>query len=112
MQYAIYILNRSPTRANAKRASRIEVLTGKAPYSRRIVVFGPSCSVYRDPRKSLLQQQSETGIIVGVSEVTKGYKILLQRENKVVVTQREEHIHVKNIFTVSDTQNAQLQRAM
>ena len=101
MQYAIHILNRSPTRANAKRASRIEVLTGKAPYSRRIVVFGPSCSVYRDPRKSLLHQRLQTGIIVGLREETKGYKVLLQRENKVVVTR-----HVNNISTLSDTKNA------
>ena len=88
MQYAIYILNRSPTRANAKRASPNEVLTGKAPDLRSIVVFGSSCSVYRYPRKSSLHQRSQTGIIVGVSEETKGYKILLQRENKVVVEKR------------------------
>uniref|UniRef100_A0AAV1UMW7 Uncharacterized protein n=1 Tax=Peronospora matthiolae TaxID=2874970 RepID=A0AAV1UMW7_9STRA len=107
VQYAVHILNRSPTRANAKRASPIEVLTGKSPDLRSIVVFGSSCSVYRDPRKSSLQRRSQTGIIVGVSEETKGYKVLLQRENKVVVTQ-----HVKNISTLSDAQNAQLQRAL
>uniref|UniRef100_A0AAV1TVX0 Retroviral polymerase SH3-like domain-containing protein n=1 Tax=Peronospora matthiolae TaxID=2874970 RepID=A0AAV1TVX0_9STRA len=106
VQCAVYILNRSPTRANAKRASPIEVLTGKVPDLRSIVVFGSSCSVYRDPRKSSLQQRSQTGIIVGVSEDTKGYKVLLQRESKVVVTK-----HVKNISTLSDAQNEQLQRA-
>ena len=86
VQYAVHILNRSPTRANEKRASPIEVLTGKAPDLRSIVVFGSSCSVYRDLRKRSLQQRSQTGIIVGVSEETKGYKVLLKRENKVVVT--------------------------
>ena len=107
VQYAVHILNRSPTRANAKRASPIEVLTGNASDLRTIVVFGSSCSVYRDPRKSSLHQRSQTGIIVGVSEETKGYKVLLQQENKVVVTQ-----HVKNNSTLSYAQNAQLQRAM
>ena len=51
VQYASYILNRSPTRANAKRASPLEVLTGKVPDLRKIVVFGSTCSVYRDPSK-------------------------------------------------------------
>lgn len=97
VHYAVHILNCSPTRANAKRASPIEVLTSKAPDLRSIVVFGSLCSVYRNPRKSSLQQRSQTGIIVSVSEKTKGYKVFLQRENKVVVTQ-----HVKNISTLSD----------
>ena len=39
VQYAVHILNRSPTRANAKRALPIEVLTGKSPDMRSIVVF-------------------------------------------------------------------------
>lgn len=103
VQYAVHILKPSPTRANAKRASPIEVLTGKSPDLRCIVVFGSSCSFDRDPRKSSLQRRSQTGMIVGVSEETKGYKVLLHRENKVVVTQ-----HVKNISTLLDAQNAQL----
>uniref|UniRef100_A0AAV1UL62 Secreted protein n=1 Tax=Peronospora matthiolae TaxID=2874970 RepID=A0AAV1UL62_9STRA len=50
--YAVHILNRSPTRATAKRASQLEVLTGKTSGLRGIVVFGSQCSVYRDPRKN------------------------------------------------------------
>ena len=107
VQYAVYILNRSPTRANVKRSSPLEMLTGKVPDLRGIVVFGSPCSVYRDPRKNSLLKRSQRGIIVGVSEETKGYKVLLPRENKVVVTQ-----HVKDIETLSEAQNAQLQRAM
>uniref|UniRef100_A0AAV1T191 Integrase catalytic domain-containing protein n=1 Tax=Peronospora matthiolae TaxID=2874970 RepID=A0AAV1T191_9STRA len=90
VQYAVYILNRSPTRANEKRASPLEMLTGKVPDLRGIVVFGSPCSVYRDPRKNSLLKRSQHGIIVGV-----------------VVTQ-----HVKDIATLSEAQNAQLQRAM
>ena len=40
VEYAAYILNRSPTSANAKRASPIEVLTKHAPDRRDIVAFG------------------------------------------------------------------------
>uniref|UniRef100_A0AAV1V2L8 Uncharacterized protein n=1 Tax=Peronospora matthiolae TaxID=2874970 RepID=A0AAV1V2L8_9STRA len=105
--YAVHILNRSPTRANAKRASPLEVLTGKTPDLREIVVFGSQCSVYRDPRKNSLLQRSGRAIIVGISEETKGYKVLLPRDNKVVVAQ-----HIKNIETLTEAQNAQLQRAM
>lgn len=64
VQYAVYIWNRSPERANTKRASFIEVLTDKAPDLRNIVVFGSSCSVYREPHKKPLQQRSQTYIIV------------------------------------------------
>uniref|UniRef100_A0AAV1T9S2 Uncharacterized protein n=1 Tax=Peronospora matthiolae TaxID=2874970 RepID=A0AAV1T9S2_9STRA len=105
--YAVHILNRSPTRANAKRASPFEVLTGKTPDLRGIDVFGSQCSVYRDPRKNSLLQRSGRAIIVGFSEETKGYKVLLPRDNKVVVTQ-----HIKKIETLTEAQNAQLQRVM
>uniref|UniRef100_A0AAV1TTK9 Reverse transcriptase Ty1/copia-type domain-containing protein n=1 Tax=Peronospora matthiolae TaxID=2874970 RepID=A0AAV1TTK9_9STRA len=105
--YAVHILNRSPTRANAKRASPLEVLTGKTPDLRGFVIFGSQCSVYRDPRKNSLLQRSGRAIIVGVSEETKGYKVLLPRDNKVVVTQ-----HIKNIEKLTEAQKAQLQRAM
>ena len=103
----MYILNWIPTRANVKGASPLEMLTGKAPDMRGIVCLGSPCSVYRDPRKNSLLKRSQRGIIVGVSEETKGYKVLLPRENKVVVTQ-----HVKDIETLSEAQNAHLQRAM
>ncbi|CAI5733036.1 unnamed protein product [Peronospora farinosa] len=39
-EYATYNLNRSPTSANPKRASFIEVLTKRAPDLRKIVIFG------------------------------------------------------------------------
>ncbi|CAI5708769.1 unnamed protein product [Hyaloperonospora brassicae] len=107
VQYASYIPNRSPTRANAKRASPLKLLTEKVPDLRKIVVFGPTCSVYRDPSKNSLQQRAQLATIVGVSEETKGYKVYLRKKNKVIVTQ-----HVKNIDTLSEAQNAQLQQEM
>ena len=54
MEYAAYILNRSPSRSNQNRASPIEVLTKKVPDLISIVAFGSIYTVYRDPRKSSL----------------------------------------------------------
>uniref|UniRef100_A0AAV1T2Z2 Reverse transcriptase Ty1/copia-type domain-containing protein n=1 Tax=Peronospora matthiolae TaxID=2874970 RepID=A0AAV1T2Z2_9STRA len=92
--YAVHILNRSPTRANAKRASPLEVLTGKTPNLRGIVVFGSHA-------RGAPSLSSSSAI------KPKGYKVLLPRDNKVVVTQR-----IKNIETLTEAQNAKLQRAM
>ena len=50
----MYILNCILTRANVKRASPLEMLTGKEPDMRGIVFLGSPCSVYRDPRKNPL----------------------------------------------------------
>ncbi|CAI5733963.1 unnamed protein product [Hyaloperonospora brassicae] len=105
--YAVYILNRSPSRANDKRASPLEVLAGVAPDLRKIVVFGSHCHVYRDSGKSALQQRSQIGTIVGIAEDTKGYKVYLCKDNKVIVTQ-----HIKGVDTLTDKQSMQLQRAM
>ena len=107
VEYAAYILNRSPTSSNLRRASPLQVLTKVSPDLRNIVVFGSSCTVYRDPRKNSLAQRAQVGIIVGRSDETKGYRVFLQKDNVVVVTQ-----HVKNIATLSDEQNVQPQRAL
>lgn len=45
--YATYILSRSPSTANWKRAPPIEVLTGKKPRIADVVFFGSSCTTYR-----------------------------------------------------------------
>ena len=45
-------------------------------------------------------------MIIGRSDETKGFRVLLQKENKVTVTQ-----HVRNAETLSLEQNNQLQRA-
>ncbi|CAI5732629.1 unnamed protein product [Peronospora farinosa] len=104
---AVYILNRRPTSANLCRASPLQVLTEVAPDLRDVVVFGSTCTAYRDPRKDSLAQRAQVGIIVGRSDETKGYRVFLQKDNILVVTQ-----HVKSIETLSDEQNSQLQRAL
>ena len=100
VEYAAYILNRSPTRANEARASPIQILTNHAPDLRKIVVFGSICSVYRDPRKDSLKQRSVVGVIIGASNEIKGYRVFLKKDNKVVTTQ-----HVTDIKTLNKDQN-------
>lgn len=104
-QYAAYVLNRSPTKANSKRASPLEALTDHAPDLRKIVAFRSVCTAFRDPRNNSLQLPAQLGHIVGMSNETKGYRLFL-RKDRVVVTQR-----VKNIETLTDELNAQLQRS-
>ncbi|GAB9476727.1 unnamed protein product [Globisporangium polare] len=57
VESAAFILNRSPTRANAKRASPFEVLTKQVSDMREIVVFGLICTFYRDPHNNNSLQQ-------------------------------------------------------
>jgi hypothetical protein len=106
-EYAANVLNRSPTRSNPKRASPLEVLTSLAPSLMDIVVFGSPCMVFRDPRKQNLQKHAVRGYVIGKSDETKGYKVLLAKERKVITTR-----HVTAIETLGDSANAQLQRVL
>ena len=95
-------------RARKRSAHRpIEVLTKQVPDLRENVVFGSICSVYRDPGKNSLAQRAQVGVIIGRSDETKGFRVFLQKENKVTITQ-----HVRNVETLSAEQNGQLQRAL
>ena len=85
----------------------MEVLTMHAPELRDKVAFGSVCSIYRDPRKSSLAKRSQVGIIIVRSDETNVYRVFLQKKNKVTVTQ-----HVKDIKTLSEAQNNQLQREL
>nr|CCA26270.1 copialike retrotransposable element putative [Albugo laibachii Nc14] len=106
-EHAAYILNRSTTRAILKRASPIEVLTGRAPSLQGIVVFGSPCMVWWDLKKKALVRHEERALILGISEETKGYKVLLLKD-KVVTTTR----HITNIETIDGAANRQIQRAL
>uniref|UniRef100_A0AAV1VBX8 Integrase catalytic domain-containing protein n=1 Tax=Peronospora matthiolae TaxID=2874970 RepID=A0AAV1VBX8_9STRA len=72
VEYAAFVLNRSPTSANARRASPLQMLTKQTPDLREIVAFGSICTVYRDPRKNSLKQRAQVRVIVGRSDETKG----------------------------------------
>ncbi|CAI5734969.1 unnamed protein product [Hyaloperonospora brassicae] len=107
VEYAAFVLNRSPTSANERRASPLQMLTKHTPNPREIVAFGSVCTVYRNQRKNSLKQRAQVGAIVGLSEETKGYRVFLKKNNVVVFTQ-----HVKNIEMLSDEQNDRLQRVL
>lgn len=65
-------------------------------------MFGSPCTVYRDPRKKNFSQQ---GMIVGIGEETKGYRLYLPKDKVVITTQ-----HVRNIETLNKKQNENVQR--
>lgn len=75
MKYAAYTLSVNPTRANRRSASPIEVLTNKAPDPREVAVFGSTCAVNIDPRKNLLAQRSQVGVIIEFSYETNAYSV-------------------------------------
>ncbi|GMF25153.1 unnamed protein product [Phytophthora fragariaefolia] len=85
--YASYIRNIVPTRANADYKSPIDVLTGKQPRVSHILKFGSKCTVFI-PRKTgrSLQKRAEKAIILGVSTKQKGYRLLLPRTKKFVIS--------------------------
>ena len=101
----MHILNRCVSREQCKESITTRDAGGQyTGYARNRRLRLP-CNVYREPRKNSLQQRSQRGVIVGISDETKGYKV--RKENKVIVSQ-----YVGNIETLLDAQNAQLQRAM
>lgn len=97
VQYTAYILNRAPTYANAGRASTMKSLTKVTPTLGEIVVFGSPCTVYRDPSSKNFSHRAQQGMIVGISEATKDYRVYLAKYKKVVTTQ-----HVRNIETLAE----------
>ena len=105
--YACYMLNRVPCRANPRRESPIQMLTGKAPNLTELATFGSLCTAYRNPHKSCWKPRAEEGRILGKSEEVKGYKVLLIKSRTVVVTQ-----HVKNIKTFTPEQNSELEKGL
>jgi hypothetical protein len=106
-EYAAYVLNRMPTRANAGRKSPIEILTGVPAVLIDIVIFGSPCTVYRNPKKKSLTKRGTPGIIVGKNDETKGYRVLLPAFQVVITTR-----HVGQIETLSEEANEQLKRVL
>uniref|UniRef100_A0AAV1UP75 Integrase catalytic domain-containing protein n=1 Tax=Peronospora matthiolae TaxID=2874970 RepID=A0AAV1UP75_9STRA len=104
VKYAAYVLNRSPTSANAKRTSPMEILTKHAPDLREIVAFGSIYTIYRDPGKNSLARRAQVGVIIGRSDETKILRVFIQKESKATVAQ-----HVRNIETLTSMeQNSQI----
>ncbi|KAG3202944.1 hypothetical protein PC128_g2856 [Phytophthora cactorum] len=86
-------------------APRVKVLAKQTLSLGKVVASTPPCKVYRDPRNRNFSQHARQGIIVGIGEETKGYRVYLPND-KVVVTAQ----HVQNKETLDKTQNEQVQR--
>lgn len=104
VEYATYVLNRSSCSANTKRKSPLEMLTGTVPKLSDVVTFGSPCMAYLDPGKKAWKPRAQVGMIVGKKDETKGYKVYLPKDRIVITTQ-----HIKNVETLDNKQNAQLQ---
>lgn len=100
VEYAAYILNRSPTNSNPGRASPLKLLTKETPQLGKIVVFGSPCMVYKNPVKENFTHRGQHGMILGIGEETKGYRVYLPKDKVVKTTQ-----HVRNIETLDKEQN-------
>nr|CCA16771.1 AlNc14C25G2514 [Albugo laibachii Nc14] len=104
-EYASYIINRSPTRGNAGRASSLQVMTGVSPTLTDIVIVGSPCTAIRTPKRKTIDRRGEERLIIGKSDETKGYRVLFTKDRLALTTQ-----HVKNIKTLSEDVNAKLVR--
>ncbi|KAG3111682.1 hypothetical protein PI124_g9080 [Phytophthora idaei] len=60
-----------------------------------IVVFESPCTVHVDAMNKALVERGKSGMIVGKSDEIKGYRVYVQRDKVVVVTQ-----HVTNVVTL------------
>ncbi|OWZ07123.1 Copia-like retrotransposable element, partial [Phytophthora megakarya] len=70
------------------------------PQRGEIMVFGSPCMVYRNPEKKTFVERGQHGMIVGVGEETKGYRVYLTKGKVAVATQ-----HVLDIETLDKEQN-------
>lgn len=106
IQYACYILNRSPSRSNPERKPPMQMLTGKQPNVANIVTFGAKCTVHiKSALRKTWDFRATVGYVVGISEEVKGYRVYIPKKNEVTITQ-----HVKEITGLSDSQNEELMR--
>ena len=104
-EYAAYILNRSPIKANEGGISPIEMLTKKIPVLSDIVLFGSPCIVHRKTANKSLGDRGKTAIIIGKDDEMKGFRVFIPIERVVVVTQ-----HVKNVETLTNVQGRDINK--
>ena len=93
-EYAAYILNRSPTKANDGGVSPIELLTMKKPNLSDIIAFGSTCTAHLYTNNKSLGARGKAAIIIRKTDEMKRYRFYLPRERVIVLTQ-----HVNNLVT-------------
>jgi hypothetical protein len=75
VEYAAFVLNRSPCKSNPERSSPMEMFEGMSPNLMHVVTFGYPFMVYRRPGKNSLKKRSQRGLILSVSEEVKGFRV-------------------------------------
>ncbi|KAG2917943.1 hypothetical protein PC110_g17701 [Phytophthora cactorum] len=101
-RYASYVRNHLPTRANTDYKSPLHVLLDKPPKLGHRLKFGYCCTVHvAHKAEASLKARAEKGIIIGVSEQQKGYRVLIPRTKNIIVI-----INVQNVdkLDVGDTE--------
>jgi transposase InsO family protein len=83
---AIYLLNRSPTKANTGRLPEEKFMGGTLSL-RHLRIFGCMVFVHIPERyRSKLESRSERGVYVGYDDSTKGYRVYLPHKRTVTVS--------------------------
>ena len=82
----MYLLNRSPTKANSGHTPE-EIFSQKVPNLRHLRAIGCLTFVHVPDRyRNKLQQRAEKGALVGYDDSTKGYRVYLSHKRTVTVT--------------------------
>lgn len=82
---ANYIINRLPTSSNE--STPYELWTGNKPNLNEFVVFGSPCyTLLPKGRISKLEKRTTKGIMVGYSEISKGYRILDPKTDRISIS--------------------------
>ena len=89
-EYAAYILNRIPTKANSAGVSLIDLFTKKKPIW---AIRGLWFALYGSPAygQQVFGCAKESAIIIGKNDEIKGYRIYLKNDCAVLVTARQKH---------------------
>ncbi|KAF0707421.1 hypothetical protein AaE_013609, partial [Aphanomyces astaci] len=94
VNYAVYIRNRVPCKGNDNNTPPLQAADPSRglPKVSHIVQFGSHCTTYQAPKSKKIEKRAELGIILGVSEETKGYHVWLPQQGKVIVTRDVRNI--------------------
>jgi hypothetical protein len=93
VKYASYIRNRVPTRANAEHRAPLDVLTGKEPKIAHILRFGSTCTSHVTHKKAAsVKRRAEKAVVIGISEMQKGYRLFLPRIKRVITSADVQNI--------------------
>ena len=114
MHTSVHILNRCPTKA-LKDKTLVEAWSGIKPFVSHFKNFRCICYAHVSPEKrTKLNEKSKKCVFLGYSDVTKGYRLLDVKTNKLVVsrdvifdekiTSNWEDKKIENIAIISSNQ--------